>query len=201
MKSNVRLYGPRIPQAIERLSNLADSLKDDLPISGGEVTFGKFDFVFNWLEDPKPQPLLLLLKKIDDTLAGLPTKYSITTESRHTSRLTAEIGKKARHTIFSFIRIYGPSISKAVRAIEQVIQDMEPTSTLDTLKSSILIGDYDYAFEWDHLPSSNEIADVLKAIDEKVESTGALYTVTTKKVYRTEKFIDDHASEQLMAFL
>ena len=63
MKSNVRLYGPRIPQAIERLSNLADSLKDDLPISGGEVTFGKFDFVFNWLEDPKPQPLLLLLKR------------------------------------------------------------------------------------------------------------------------------------------
>ncbi len=201
MKSNIRLYGPRIPQAIDRLSKLADSLKTDLPISGGEVTFGKYDFMFHWLEDPKPQSLLQLLEQIDDTLAGLPTKYSITTESRHTSRVTAEMAKKTRHTIFSFIRIHGPSISKAVRAIEQVIQEVEPTNTLETLKSSILIGDYDYAFEWDHFPSSDEIVDVLKAIDEKVEPTGALYTVTTKKVYRTEKFIDDHSSEQLMAFL
>ncbi|MFX1284119.1 MAG: hypothetical protein ACFFB5_10710 [Promethearchaeota archaeon] len=201
MKSNIRLYGPRIPQAIERLSNLADSLKTYLPISGGEVTFGKYDFIFHWQKDPKPQPLLQLLEQIDTALTGLPTKYSITTESRHTSRVTAEMGKKARHTIFSFIRIHGPSISKAVRAIEQVIQEMEPTTTLDTLKSSILIGDYDYAFEWDHFPSSDEIVKVLKAIDEKVEPTGALYTVTTKKVYRTDKFIDDHTSEQLMAFL
>ncbi len=201
MKSNVRLYGPQIPQAIDRLSDLANNIKADLPISRGETTFGKYDFVFHWLEDPKPQPLFLLLQKIDETLTGLPTKYSLNTESRHTSRLTAEMGKKARHTIFSFIRIHGPSISKAVRAIEKVIQELEPTKTLDTLKSSILIGDYDYAFEWDHWPSNEEIVSVLKAIDEKVEPTGALYTITTKKVYQTEKFIDDHTSEQLMAFL
>lgn len=201
MKSNVRLYGPQIPQAIDRLSDLANTIKADLPISRGEITFGKYDFVFHWLEDPKPQPLFRLLEKIDETLTGLPTKYSLNTESRHTNRLTAEMGKKARHTIFSFIRIHGPSISKAVRAIEQVIQEMEPTKALETLKSSILIGDYDYAFEWDHWPSSEEIVSVLQAIDEKVEPTGALYTITTKKVYQTEKFIDDHTSEQLMAFL
>ncbi|UCE14701.1 MAG: hypothetical protein JSV04_05845, partial [Candidatus Heimdallarchaeota archaeon] len=118
-----------------------------------------------------------------------------------TSRVTAEMGKKTRHTIFSFIRIHGPSISKAVRAIEQVIQDLELTNTLETLKSSVLIGNYDYAFEWDHWPSKEEIDSVLKAIDEKIEPTGALYSITTKKVYRTEKFIDDHASERLMAFL
>ncbi|UCE13843.1 MAG: hypothetical protein JSV04_01385, partial [Candidatus Heimdallarchaeota archaeon] len=111
MKSNVRLYGPRIPEAIDRLTTLANEI-NDLPISDGEVTFGKYDFVFNWKEDPKPQPLWKLLEKIDDTLTGLPAKYSLTTESRHTSRVTAEMGKKTRHTIFSFIRIHGPSISK-----------------------------------------------------------------------------------------
>ncbi|MFX0014419.1 MAG: hypothetical protein ACFFB2_08790 [Promethearchaeota archaeon] len=201
MKSNVRLYGPQIPQALDRLSNLVDTIKSELPLSRGEVTFGRYDFVFHWIEDPKHQQIFTLLEKIDDTLTGLPTKYSITSESRHTNRVTAEMGKQAHHTIFSFIRIHGPSLSKAVRAIEQVIQEMEPTNTLDTLKSSILIGEFDYAFEWAHWPSEEEIISVLKAIDEKVTPTGALYTVTTKKVYRTEKYIDDHTSEQLMAFL
>lgn len=201
MKSNVRLYGPRIPEAIDRLTQLTNQTIGELPITGGEITFGNYDYRFNWSEDPLPEHLLVLLEKIDDALIGLPTKYSLTTESQYTSRVTAEMGKKTRHTIFSFIRIHGPSISKAVRAIEQVIQDLEPTNTLETLKSSILIGNYDYAFEWDHWPSNKEIDSVLQAIDEKVEPTGALYTVTTKKVYRTEKYIDDHASEQLMAFL
>ncbi|MHA2226590.1 MAG: hypothetical protein ACXAC8_15375 [Candidatus Hodarchaeales archaeon] len=199
MKSNIRLYGPRIPEAIERLTKLASEIKD-LPISGGKVVFGKYDFIFNWLEDPKPTHLVVLLEKIDDSLTGLPSKYSITTESRHTSRVTADMGK-ANYTIFSFIRIHGPSISKALRAIEQVILKMEPTNPLETLKSSVLIGEFDYAFEWDHWPSSDEVVSVLSAIDDAVLPTGALYTVTTKKVYRTEKHIDDHTSEQLMAFL
>ena len=203
LKSNVRLYGPRIPEALDRLAELANKI-DDLPIARGEITFGKYDFSFHWKQDPKPEPLWSLLEKIDDTLTGLePTKYSLTTESRHTSRVTAEMGEReeALHTIFSFIRIHGPSISKAVRIIEQVIQEKEPTRTIKALKSSILIGEFDYAFEWDHWPTPDEIVAVLNAIDEKIESTGAIYSVTTKKVYRTDKHIDDHTSDNLLAFL
>lgn len=203
MKSKLRLYGPRIPIAIECLSKLSENIGDDLPISGGEVSFGKYDFIFSWTENPEPEPLLALLGKIDDCLSGLPTKYSLTSESRHTSRVTAEMGKRehALHTIFSFIRIHGPSITQALHVIEQVIQEIELTSTLKSLKSSVMIGNFDYAFEWDHWPNSDEIFSVLSAIDEKIEPTGALYTITTKKVYRTDKHIDDHTGEQLIAFL
>jgi len=205
MKSNIRLYGPQIPTAISALEKLTKNIiaKKDLPISKGEAVMGKFDFTFTWIEDPSPKPLLSLLERIDESLENLPTKYSITTESHITSRerLFSDIGRDIKNTIYSFIRIHGPSISKAIRAIEEVVSCLETTNTLESLKSSVLIGEFDYAFEWDHMPTVNELNEVLKAIDEKVESTGALYTITTKRAYRSEKLIDDHASDNLMAFL
>ncbi|MFX0086868.1 MAG: hypothetical protein ACFFAU_14450 [Candidatus Hodarchaeota archaeon] len=204
--SNIRIYGPQLPEAIRRLRNLALDVKEELPISNGEIIFGKYDFSFYWDEEPKPMPLLRLVERIDETLTGLPTKYSITTEGYRTQRLTAEsenrLGKSAKPAIFSFIRIHGPSISKALRAIERVVDKIENTNTLEVLKSSILVGEFDFAFEWDHWPTFDEIHSVLEAIDPEVEKTGALYTITTKKnVYRTSKLIDDHTSDNLMAFL
>ncbi|MFX0149680.1 MAG: hypothetical protein ACFFAJ_02765 [Candidatus Hodarchaeota archaeon] len=199
--SNIKIYGPGLPYAIDRLTDLANNI-GDLPISGGEVTMGKYDFVFQWAESPQPEPLISLVEKIDNVLTGLPSKYSITTEGSHTHRQTAEVERQTVHTIFSFIRTFGPSIIRAIRAIEKVIDKIETTNTLPSLKSSLLIGRYDYAFEWDHWPHSNEIRSVLEAIDKEVAPTGALYTITTKKgIYRTEKLIDDPSSDSLMAFL
>ncbi|MHA1968011.1 MAG: hypothetical protein ACW964_09430 [Candidatus Hodarchaeales archaeon] len=200
--SNIIIYGPKLPEAIKRLTNLAEEVKEELPISGGEITLGRYDFSFYWSEEPNPQPLFRLVERVDEALTGLPTKYSITTEGYRTRRLTAEMERRTVNTIFSFIRIHGPSISKALRAIERVVDTIETTNTLDSLKSSILIGEYDFAFEWDHWPSFDEIHAVLDAIDTEVEKTGALYTISTKKnVYRTGKLIDDHTSDNLMAFL
>ena len=202
--SNLRIYGPQLPRAIECLTKLSDRLasEGELPIKGGNISMGKYDFQFIWSEDPKPARLLNLVEEIDKCLTGLPTKYSITTIGEKTNRLTAEIDRRALNTIFSFIRIHGPSISKALRAIEEAIEEIEPTNTLESLKSSVLVGEYDYCFEWDHWPSFGEIHAVLKSIDQKVEPTGALYTITTKRnVYRTDKVIDDHSSDNLMAFL
>ncbi|WP_455142808.1 hypothetical protein [Candidatus Hodarchaeum mangrovi] len=205
MKSNIRLYGPQIPAAIEALEKLTNNIatKGELPISQGEIVIGKYDFAFTWIEDPTPKPLLSLIEKIDESLENLPTKYSITTESYFTSRerLFSDMRRDIKNTIYSFIRIHGPSITKAIRAIEEVVSKLETTNMLDPLKSSILIGEFDYAFEWDHLPTVNELNEVLKAIDEKVEPTGAFYTITTKRAYRSEKSIDDHSSDNLMAFL
>jgi hypothetical protein len=170
--SNIKIYGPGLPYVIDRLTELANNI-GDLPILGGEVTMGKYDFVFKWGESPKPEPLLSLIEE-----------------------------RQAVHTIFSFIRTFGPSISRAIRAIEEVVDEIETTNALPSLKSSLLIGRYDYAFEWDHWPSFDEIHAVLGAIDKQVAPTGALYTITTKKgIYRTDKLIDDPSSDSLMAFL
>jgi hypothetical protein len=201
--SNIRIYGPKLPDAIVRLEKLAARIKNEgFPIIRGEIIMGGYDFTFYWEKEPSREKVLNLVEEIDETLTGLPTKYSITTETSETHRLTAQLNRHAVHTIFSFIRIHGPSISKAIRAIEQVVDEIETTNTLDSLKSSILIGNYDFAFEWDHWPTFDEIHAVLAAIDKEVAPTGALYTITTKKnIYRTDKLIDDPSSDNLMAFL
>ena len=200
--TNLRIYGPQMPEAIKRLHKLEEQVIAELPIESGEINIGKYDYIYHWKKSPKPEPLLTLIEFIDDTFTGLPTRYSITTEGYHTRRLTAEVDRRSLNAIFSFIRIHGPSLTKALRAIEKVVEDVEATNTIQSLKSSVLVGEWDYAFEWEHFPTIDEIHNLLASIDKLVEPTGALYNISTlKNVYRTEKVIDDHASENLMAFL
>ena len=200
--SNLRICGPGLPEAIKRLTELEKKVTEILPIEKGVVNIGPYDYIFYWKEPPTPEPLLELIRHIDDTFTGTTARYSITTEGYYTRRVTAEIDRRALNTIFSFIRIQGPSLSKAIQAIETVVDKVKTTNTLESLKSSVLVGEWDYAFEWDHFPSFDEVHDLLSAIDELVAPTGAKYTITTKKnVYRTEKIIDDHTSDNLMAFL
>ncbi|MHA1979025.1 MAG: hypothetical protein ACW98I_19125 [Candidatus Hodarchaeales archaeon] len=200
--SNLRICGPGLPEAIEKLKELEKKVIDLLPIEKGVVNIGSYDYIFYWKEPPTPEPLLTLIRHIDDTFTGGTARYSITTEGYYIRRLTAEIDRRALNTIFSFIRIQGPSLTKALKAIESVVDEVENANTLESLKSSVLVGEWDYAFEWDHYPSLEEIHDLLSAIDKLVAPTGAKYTITTKKnVYRTEKIIDDHTSDNLMAFL
>jgi len=200
--SNLRIYGPGLPDAVKRLNAVEKKVIDLLPIIKGEVNIGPYDYIFYWKKPPTPEPLVTLIEHIDNAFADTNARYSITTEGYHTRRLTAEIDRRALNTIFSFIRIQGPSLSKAIRAIESVVDEVSTTNTLDSLKSSVLVGEWDYAFEWDHFPSLEEVHDLLSAIDKLVAPTGAKYKMTTKKnVYRTEKIIDDHTSDNLMAFL
>lgn len=200
--SNLRICGPGLPEAIEKLKELEKKVVDQLPIEKGVVNIGPYDYIFYWKKPPTPEPLLALIRQIDDAFTGTTARYSITTEGYYTRRLTAEIDRRALNTIFSFIRIQGPSLTKALKAIESVVDEVENTNTLESLKSSVLVGEWDYAFEWDHFPSLDEIHDLLSAIDKLVAPTGAKYSITTKKnVYRTEKIIDDHTSDNLMAFL
>ena len=202
--SNLRICGPGLPTAIKRLQELEKKIikEQKLPIEKGTVNIGPYDYIFYWKEPPTPEPLLALIQHIDEAFTGTPARYSITTEGYYTRRLTAEIDRRALNTIFSFIRIQGPSLTKALKAIESVVDEVNTTNTLESLKSSVLVGEWDYAFEWDHFPSFDEIHNLLSAIDKLVAPTGAKYSITTKKnVYRTEKIIDDHTSDNLMAFL
>ncbi|MHA1995644.1 MAG: hypothetical protein ACW97Z_13950 [Candidatus Hodarchaeales archaeon] len=200
--TNLRIYGPQMPEAIKRLHDLEKKVIAEFPIERGEINIGKYDYIYHWENAPRPGPLLALIEYIDEVFAGLPTRYSITTEGYHTRRVTAEADRMGSNTTFSFVRIHGPSISKALRAIEKVVEDVETTYTIQSLKSSVLVGEWDYAFEWDHYPTMDEIHDLLASVDKLVGPTGALYKISTlKNVYRTEKHVDDHTSENLMAFL
>lgn len=200
--SNLHICGPGLPEAIKKLQALENKITDLLPISKGVVNIGPYDYIYYWEKPPTPEPLLNLIELIDDAFTGTTARFKITTEGYYTRRLTAEIDRRALNTIFSFIRIQGPSLTKALTAIESVVDEVSTTNTLESLKSSVLVGEWDYAFEWDHFPSLEEVHDLLSAIDKLVAPTGAKYSMTTKKnVYRTEKIIDDHTSDNLMAFL
>ena len=200
--SNLCIFGPGLPEVIKKLQELTIRVKDELPISKGEVNIGGHDFIFYWEKSPSPEPLLKLIEYIDDAFSDLPARYTITTEGFYTSRITAEIDRRALNTIFSFVRIHGPSLSEAVRAIEKVVEEVETTNTLQSLKSSVLVGEWDYAFEWDHFPSLEELHSLMAAVDKLVGPTGARYKMVTKRnVYRTEKIIDDHSTDSLLAFL
>ncbi|MHA1445055.1 MAG: hypothetical protein ACTSR4_09965, partial [Candidatus Hodarchaeales archaeon] len=72
------------------------------------------------------------IEHIDKAFGHTNARYSITTEGYHTRRLTAEIDRRALNTIFSFLRIQGPSLSKAIRAIESVVDEVSTTNTLDS---------------------------------------------------------------------
>ena len=52
--TNLRIYGPQLPKAIECLTQLTTKLvtEDELPIKGGNIIIGKYDYQFIWKEDP-----------------------------------------------------------------------------------------------------------------------------------------------------
>jgi hypothetical protein len=48
-------------------------------------------------------------------------------------------------------------------------------------KSSELLGDYDFFFEWFEKPTFKQLNNLIIAIDEALIPIGALYTISTKK--------------------
>lgn len=208
MKSAVKLYGPRIPIAQAKLMELVNNLDQfDIPIKYGELSFGRFDFIFHWKQMPEPEPLLKLIELIDKLLFDnkLPTRYSITSETYRMSKIAYELEEqKLTEGIYSLVRIHGPSLLEGLKAVERVIEKevLESTSPFKTLKGSVLIGEYDFAFQWKKYPSHGEMHHVMREIDKEIVNTGAIYTITTKrKVLKTDKLMVDPHSDNLMAFL
>ncbi len=49
-------------------------------ISKSGTKMGDFDFVFEWFKEPKMEQVNMLIEQIDDALAPLGVKYTITTK-------------------------------------------------------------------------------------------------------------------------
>ena len=96
----------------------------------------------------------------------------------------------------SYIKLYGPSLSKAQAALKKLVKELDPiqygsiVSTIDPgmdlLTSSMikhgreLLGEYDFVFEWIDAPSAEQIDKLTQKIDEALAPTGCRYTITTK---------------------
>jgi len=86
LESKIKIYGPPIDKAIDKLLKLAK----DLPtisegnlsrsiIPSGETIMGDFDFVFHWAKDPDEKQLRELISQIDAALNGIGCRYTVTT--------------------------------------------------------------------------------------------------------------------------
>ena len=96
----------------------------------------------------------------------------------------------------SCIKLFGPSIFKAQVALRKLVKELDPINygsivstidpTIDLLTRSMikqgreLLGEYDFAFEWIGVPSTEQIGKLVRKIDEALVPTGCRYTITTR---------------------
>ncbi|MGQ9680481.1 MAG: hypothetical protein ACUVV4_06930 [Candidatus Bathyarchaeia archaeon] len=114
----------------------------------------------------------------------------------------------------SFIKLYGPPILKAIKALEKISLEMPEVCIMDTAiantlpsfenenyvrwyfspaevpaqrcgniisKSSELLGEYDFFFEWFTEPDMEQVNKLIEKIDEALSTLGCRYTIVTKR--------------------
>jgi len=99
MKSCLKLYGPRIADALSALEEMVEEIREDTSmgrivvaidpsmdlmteqmISDGAQTLGECDFVVEWRSAPTVKNLRKLIRKLDLVLAPTGCRYTITTK-------------------------------------------------------------------------------------------------------------------------
>lgn len=114
----------------------------------------------------------------------------------------------------SFVKIYGPPLLKALKALEKIAVDMPEVCIMDTTialagpefntkegvmsyfsmfgeipeercdkiisKSGMMLGEYDFFFEWFKKPTQSDVDKLIAKIDEALSPLGVKYTITTK---------------------
>ena len=99
MKSCLKLYGPRIADALSALEEMVEEIREDTSmgrivvaidpsmdlmteqmISDGAQTLGEYDFVVEWRSAPTVKNLRKLIRKLDLVLAATGRRYTITTK-------------------------------------------------------------------------------------------------------------------------
>ncbi|UCE12881.1 MAG: hypothetical protein JSV04_11895 [Candidatus Heimdallarchaeota archaeon] len=195
MQSNIKIFGPQIYEGLIKLQDLSNTLSGDSSLkskvfSSGKPVIGTYDFVFEWTSEPTIVELLKLVSLIDSSLTGLKTRYTIITTNEKATTDIDEILKSFPDVAHSFFKFYGPSISKAVEAMNTLTRKI-PILLKETLDdhSLTLIGEFDYSIRWVRYPSADEIVSVLKEVDTVLTPSGVWYTVTTKghMSYRKEE--------------
>jgi len=99
MKSCLKLYGPRIADALSALEEMVEEIREDASMSrivvttdpsmdlmteqminDGAQTLGDYDFAIEWRGAPAPRNLRKLIRKLDAVLAPTGCRYTITTK-------------------------------------------------------------------------------------------------------------------------
>jgi hypothetical protein len=186
--SQVKLYGPGIPSALKQLEKLATDLmlgKFDIEITLAKPFIGDAaDYEFVWEGVPTNEETLDFIEVLDKLILECqPTKYTITTRIPESDPLLARFDSpEVTGIAYTFLRIYGPSLSQAIRLLNEKI-----TEHIAGIKSKtgVLLGTKDYAIEWLYIPTVNDIIAFLTEVDIVLSGTGCVYKVSTKSKLKT----------------
>ncbi|MHA1972477.1 MAG: hypothetical protein ACTSW1_05780 [Candidatus Hodarchaeales archaeon] len=174
--SKLIILGPGLPEIISKLSNIGNNgdLGDNF-LQAGPSIGQEADFEFKWKDNPSFEETFQLVKLIDSILENTGVRYTVTSS---TSRnLIQQFSKTGDSEAFTFLRLYGPSTSKAIEVLNS------NTNDLPGIKRSTggeIIGEFDYALEWIFVPEVKDIIHLLERLDTILKSTGVLYRSTTK---------------------
>jgi hypothetical protein len=177
--TKIKLYGPGISHALKELYRLDESkseLKSRIHHSGvyiGEVA----DFEITWKEKPTIEETLVLVKHLDEVFREIKCRYTVTSSTLEMKDILEQIESSTTEDIaITFVRIIGPSISTALNILNDNIE------TFPGIKSvtGVLLGRYDYAFEWLRVPDENDIVSLTERIDHVLKESGVIYTITTR---------------------
>jgi hypothetical protein len=108
----------------------------------------------------------------------------------------------------SYIKIYGTPILKALSDLEQIAMEMREKMMVNYFSSiiasyqstkfasavdlreqddrqlvhygAIALGDYDFFFEWESAPSTEQVTELIERLDAILADCGCRYTITTK---------------------
>ncbi len=185
MLSEIKLFGPQIHNALEKLVNLSDTLEEHSSLkskvfSHGKAIIGPVDFTFEWTSEPTIVELLELVTLIDESFLGLKSRYTITTKDDKNIDIEEAI-EDTPNGAYSFFKFFGPRISVALEAMNTLV-DQLPLLREGTInnKPLTLIGEFDFAIQWIRYPETDEIISFLKEVDNVLALSGVWYTVTTK---------------------
>jgi hypothetical protein len=176
--TQIKLYGPGINKALERVNSLEESKewKSKILHSGtyiGETT----DYEIGWKAIPTSEEILVFVKYLDEVLTQNKCRYTVTTNTPGTEDIFQQIETtKKKDLALTFIRFIGPSISKAIEALNKEISEFPGVKEV----KGELIGKYDYVFEWLRIPEPKDIMVLVDKMDLALKDTGVIYTVATK---------------------
>ena len=181
-KTLIKLFSPGISFALKELNNLRriEKFKNRILRSGvfvGETA----DYEIVWDNLLSANDSLELVKYLDDLFSGFKCRYTVTTSNPRMDDVLKQIKASKKEDIaITFIRLIGPSISQAIAILNDNITE------LAGIKDIIgeLIGNYDYAFQWRHIPEVNDIIRLSETLDTLLKETGTIYTITTRTKMR-----------------
>jgi hypothetical protein len=141
------------------------------------------DFQFIWDTTPTTADVLSLLTLLDQIFeTECQAKYTVTTSSPETNDMLKRLNSsKIMGEAFSFLRLYGPNLSKAIEKLDSKISNIRGIKGA----TGVLIGKYDYAVEWGQIPSFSDIIDLIEELDNLLEPTGVTYKIATKSKLKT----------------